>query len=129
MKISTEARNAAVAAIAALLDSGTIEIRTGAAPTNPSDADSGTLLAELACDTTAFGSPTGGTVTAAAITSDSAANATGTAAHFRCKDSGAAVVLQGSVGTSGADMNFDSVSFVAGAVISITSFTLTVPAS
>jgi hypothetical protein len=38
-------------------------------------------------------------------------------------------VLQGSVGTSGADINFDSVSFIQGGTCAITSLTLSQPAS
>lgn len=129
MKISTAARNAMIDALTALLDGGTIEIRTGAAPTNPSDADSGTLLATLTFANPAFGAGSSGVATAGTITPDSNTPATGTAAHFRMKASGGSVVAQGSVSTSGADMNFNTTSFVAGGTCSITSGTLTQPAS
>jgi hypothetical protein len=133
MKISDNARNAAVNAVAGLINgggsAGKIFIRTGAAPTNTTDADSGTLLSTLPMTNPAFGSAAGGTATANAITSDTNIAATGTAGHFRCKDSMNVTVLQGSVGTSGADINFDSVSFIAGGTCAITSLTLTQPAS
>lgn len=133
MKISDNARNAAVNAVAALIDGGSaygnIYIRTGAAPTNTTDTDSGTLLATLPMSDPAFGSAVGGTATANAITSDTNIAATGTAGHFRAKDSNGVTVLQGSCGTTGADINFDSVSFIAGGTCAITSLTLTQPAS
>ena len=133
MKISDSARNAAVNAVAGLLDGGSsnanIYVRTGAAPTNTTDADSGTLLATLPMSDPAFGSATGGTAAANAITSDTNIAATGTVGHFRAKDSNGVTVLQGSCGTSGADINFDSVSFIACGTCAITSLTLTQPAS
>ncbi len=133
MKISDSARNAAVDAVAALIDGGSsnanIYIRTGAAPTNTTDADSGTLLATLPMSDPAFGAASGGTATANAITSDTNIAATGTAGHFRAKDSDGNTVFQGSCGTSGADINFDSVSFIAGGTCAISSLTLTQPAS
>ncbi len=133
MKISDSARNAAVNAVAGLIDGGSsngnITIRTGAAPTNTTDPDSGTLLATLPMSDPAFGAASGGTATANSITSDTNIAATGTAGHFRAKDSSGGTVLQGSCGTSGADINFDSVSFIAGGTCAISSLTLTQPAS
>lgn len=132
MKISNVARNAMADALVDLIDggsgAGTCEIRTGAAPTNTTDADSGTLLATLTFSDPAFGAAASGTATASSITSDTNVDASGTAAHFRVKDSNGTVILQGSVGTSGADMNFNTVSFVAGGTAAISSFTITQPA-
>ena len=127
MKIGTAARNAIVDAFCALLDGGTITIRTGAAPTNPSDADSGTLLATLGFSSPAFGASSSGTATANAISSDTSVDASGTAAHFRMKSSGGTCHAQGTVNTSGGDMNFNTVAFVAGGTCSISSLTVTQP--
>ncbi len=132
MKISDAVRNAMVNAATALIDAGsgagTLEIRTGAAPTNTSDADSGTLLATVTFSDPAFGSSSSGTGTASSITSDTNVDASGTAAHFRIKDSNGVVRMQGSVGTSGADINFNTVTFVAGGTAAISSLTMTQPA-
>lgn len=128
-KISTAARNAAVEAITDLLDSGTIAIRTGAPPTAPADVDTGTLLGTLTFGATAFGAAATGTVTANAISSDTSADASGDAGHFRLISSGAAVVAQGTAGEAAdtPDMEFDEKSIVAGGTIAITSMTVTVP--
>lgn len=132
MLISTVARNAMIDALVDLIDggagAGTLTIRTGTAPAATTDADTGTLLATLTFSDPAFGAGSSGTATASSITQDSSIDATGTAAHFRIKDSNAVVIAQGTVGTSGADINFNSVSFVSGGTCSISSLTMTQPA-
>lgn len=133
MQISSLVRNAACNAIVGLIDAGaaagTIAIRTGSAPAATTDADTGTLLATLTFSDPAFGAAATGVATASAITSDSSVDATGTAAHYRVKDSNGVVIWQGGVGTSGQDINFNTVSFVAGGTCAISSMTVTVPAS
>ena len=72
----------------------------------------------------------GAIMTAAAITADSSAADTGTVATFKMKIQAAGTeVLSGSVGTSGADINFNTVAFVAGSTIEISSLTITMPES
>jgi len=131
LQISTAARNAACNGIVDLVDGGSsngyIEIRTGSVPATPATADSGTLLATLNMSDPAFGAAATGVATANSITSDTNVDATGTAAHFRIKDSDANVVMQGTVGTSGADINFDDVSFISGGTAAISSLTVTQP--
>lgn len=136
-RISNNAAKAACDAIVDLLDGGsgaaTVEIRTGSAPTNCEDADTGTLLAVLTCSDPAFGAAAdanpGGRATASAVTGDSSANATGTAGHFRAKDSNGVVITQGSVTATGGggDMEINSVSISTGVQVDITSWTFTVP--
>lgn len=132
MKISDVARNAAADAVTALINAGTppghLYIRTGAAPTNTTDADSGTLLATLTFSNASFGAAASGVATAAAITSDTNIAATGTAGHYRIKNAAGTVIAQAAVGTSGTDINFNSVAFVSGGTCAISSLTLTVPA-
>lgn len=85
-----------------------------------------TLLAELTCNATFAPSATGGVLTLNAITQDSSADATGTATWFRIVQSdGTTHVLDGNVGTSGSDLNLNTTSIVAGAAVSVTSFTIT----
>lgn len=132
---SDAAAKAAVDAVAALCNSGTIKIYTGTQPTDANTAvSSQTLLGTLTFSSTAFaassasGSAGSKVVTAVAntITDDSSADATGTAAWFRVlKSDGSTVVFDGSVGTSGCDLNLASTSIVAGEDISVTSFSIT----
>lgn len=123
----------ALAVICALLNSGKMQILTGTqVPANTSLA--GTLLATLTLNATAFGTPTPSgtdgsgrlvTATANSITSGTAGN-TGTAGYFALlKSDNATVIMTGSVGTSGADLNLNSLSITSGATVSCSSFTLT----
>ena len=128
---STESVNAACNAIVDLADTGYIRIYDG---TQPADANTAvstqTLLAELRFGATAFGAASGGTATANAITSDSSANATGTAAWFRVlKSDGTSVLWDGSAGTSGCDLNLNTTAIVSGATVAISSMTFTHPAA
>jgi len=134
LAISTSARSAACDAIVDLIDGGAsagyIQIRTGSAPATPATANSGTLLATLTFSDPAFGAASTGVATASAITSDSSADASGDAGHFRLFDSNNVCIAQGTCDETGSpDMLFDEKSIVAGGVVAITSMTITVPAS
>jgi hypothetical protein len=134
MKLATTVRNLAVDAIVDSLDAGagagTIKIYTGTQPANPQAALSGnTLLATLTFSDPAFGSGSSGVATANSITSDSSIDATGTATWARIADSDGTVRMDVTVGTSGSDINFNSVAFVTGGTCAITSMTVTVPES
>ncbi len=61
--------------------------------------------------------------------SDTSADATGTAAWFRAYDSDDTAILDGSVGTSDADMIIDNTSINSGQTVSISSWTITMPES
>lgn len=97
--------------------------------TQAADADTAigaqVLLAELTCNATFAAGASNGVLTLNAITSDSSANATGTASWFRLLTSGATVIMDGTVGTSGADLNLNSVAISSGAQVSVSSFVLT----
>lgn len=134
MNISTAARNALAAAIATLLDAGsgpgTIKLYTGTKPAGPGTAvTTQTLLGTLTLSDPAFGSPSNGVVTAGTITGDSTADATGTATWFRAADSNGLAVIDGTVGTSGAELILDTTSIIAGGAIVVESWTITAPAS
>lgn len=127
--ITTAARNAAADAVVDLVDAGgagSLRIYSGTAPADANAALSGnTLLAQLTMSATAFGSAAAGVATAAAITQDSSADATGTATFFRILSGAATVIMQGEVGTSGSDLNLNSTSIQAGAAVSVSSLTYT----
>lgn len=131
VRISTAARNAIVDALVDLIDggsgAGTIKIYTTGSgrPAGPGTAITDqVLLATLTFSDPAFGNSSGGTATASAITQDSSADATGTATWARIADSNATAIMDVEVGTSGADINFNSVAFTAGSAVSITSMTV-----
>jgi hypothetical protein len=123
--LSDAAANAAAAAVTALCNGGTIQIRSGVQPANANIAASGTLLVTLTFAATAFGAPAAGVATAAAI---GAANAiaTGTAAWFRAfKSDGTTAVYDGSVGTSAADLILSAVALATGGNVSVSALTYT----
>ena len=135
-KISTAVRNAMADAAVDRIDggtgAGTIAIRTGAPPTNVSDASSGTLLGTLTFSGTAFGAASSGTATAASITSDTDADDSGDAGYFRVYQGAAgdtAAEWQGTAGEAAdtPDMEFDNKTIVAGGTIAISSMTFTMP--
>jgi hypothetical protein len=135
-KISAAARSAAADAIVDRIDGGTgagrIEVREGTIPTNVSDASGGTLLAQLTFSATAFGAASSGVATAASITSDTSANASGDAEFFRIYAGSAADTAAESQGTAGdsgdtPDLEFDNKTIVAGGTVAISSMTITMP--
>lgn len=85
----------------------------------------GTLLAVLTLSDPC-GTVSGDTLTFSAITADSSADATGTAAEATITDSSDNVIVSGlTVGTSGANINLNTTSIVAGANVSLSSATIT----
>ena len=77
----------------------------------------------------AFGAASGPTATAAAIGDGTVATGGGTPDNFEVRDSDGNVVFAGSVGLtgSGADLEFDSVTWAEGGTVSIGSGTYTAP--
>lgn len=119
-----------------LIDGGTtpvIEIRDGSVPADADAAETGTLLASLNMNgTAAFGAAAddtpGAIATAAAISDDTSADATGTASYFRVKtQTGGTVRFQGTVGTATSDLILNTVAITAASTVSITSFTILLP--
>ena len=76
------------------------------------------LLAELTFSDPSAPNASGGVLTFSAITADASADNTGTGYWCRIVDSNNAFVLDGSVGTSGADYNLNTTSIVAGVQVS-----------
>lgn len=124
MNYSDASVNAKAAAWGALLNSGFVDIYTGAKPANADAVATGTLLGTCTFSATAFGAPAAGVITANAISDDASADATGTAGWFRLRKSDGTKVADGDVGT---EMVLDNTSIVVGGRISITSFTYTEP--
>lgn len=134
--ISPAVAIAGLNAISALFNNDYINIWTGALPSNCGASEVGTQLAAPRFGATAFINPavdglsTGiMTATANAIASDTNADYTGTAGHFRCSttDGGGTVHGQGVCGTATADMILNTLSIAAGDTVATTSFTITFP--
>ena|SRR5688572_8308275 len=135
-RISTAAAKAACDAVVDLLDGGAgagyIEIRTGSQPATVATAASGTLLGTLTLSDPAFGNATTASpsvATASAITSDTNADASGTAGWFRGYDSSNTAIIDGSITATGGggDMTLDTVTIVAGGTIAVSSWTISHP--
>lgn len=132
-QLATAAANAAADAIAALANGGSIKGYTAGSGV-PADANTAitdqVLLFTCTLANPAFGSAVAGVATANAIGSDTSADATGTLAFFRVlKSDGVTCVWQGTVGTSGANLNLPTLSIVAGETISASAMTFTQAAS
>lgn len=126
--ISTAARNAAMDAVTAFLNSGTIKIYDGSQPAGPGTAVSTqTLLVTLTFGATAFGASSAGVATANAITAGTAV-ASSTATWARLSTSGGTAVIDCTVGASGTDIVLTPATITSGQSVSITSLTLTHPA-
>ena len=110
-----------------------IRIYSGSVPANADAALGGaTQLAELVCASTPFSgfsdTGTAARATFGAITSDTSADATGTAAFFRIVDNaGTTTKCQGTVGTSSADLILNTVAISAGSTVVISSATIDLP--
>jgi len=129
LKTAVLQRNAMLDAHKTNFNTGLLKLYTGTKPADADTALSGnTLLATLTLNATAFPASSGGVLTANAITSATAV-ATGTATFFRIRNAGdSATLCDGTVGTSGCDMNLNTAAIVTSASVSISAFTLTLPA-
>jgi hypothetical protein len=133
LQFSSALRSAIADAVTAEVDGGAgagkIEVYTG---TLPSDLDptGDTLLAEFTLT-----DPSAAAAAAGVATLDfdpdlsDTVLATGTAGYFLVLDSDDVAVFGGSVGTSGHPLNFSSVSFVSGGTVTLTTGTITAPAT
>jgi hypothetical protein len=128
VSLATAVRNARLDAIVTYAGtSALVRIYSGTVPTSVNDALGAQVqLAQLACSATLAPAASGGVLTLSSITSDSSADASGTAAFYRWyKSDGTTAVKQGSVGTSGADLNLNTVAVVIGGPVAVTSWTVT----
>lgn len=124
---NTTLRNSRLDSITTAVDAGAgaglLRIYDGTRPATCGTAT--TLLAELTMSDPSASAASAGVLTFSSITADSSANATGTATWFRLVDSTGTCVLDGNVGTSGSDLNLNSVSISTGQNVAVTSFTIT----
>jgi hypothetical protein len=125
IQFSVAVRNARLDAVETTIGtSPTMEIRSGAVPANCAAADSGTVLATVTLPSDWLAAASSGTKDFLGTWQDTSADASGTAGHFRIKQS-STCHMQGTCGTSGADMIFVTTSLTATQPFQVTAFTLT----
>lgn len=128
-KTAVASRNAGLDTVFNALNSGLFRIYDGTQPADADTALSGnTKLAELALGATAFAAASAGSKAANAITQDSSADAAGTASWATLIKSGGVrasdTVMDMSAGTSGANLNLNTTTIGAGAIVSCSSLTV-----
>ncbi len=122
-------RNEMLDSIADNFNTGFLRLYNGTRPTDADTALAGnTLLAELTFSATAFPAASGGVLTANAIGSDAAADATGTTTFARAFASNGTTALQDySVGVGSGEVQLNTLSIVQNAVVSCSACTITNP--
>jgi len=110
-----------------LFNSGFIDILDGTQPaTGDTAITTQNVLVSLTFNATAFGSTSAGVMTANSITSGTA-GATGTAAWFRCYESNhTTALMDGSVGTSSANLILPTTTINSGQTVTCSSFVHTI---
>jgi hypothetical protein len=142
LKLSTGLRDDMLdtAPFRTILDASRLRIYSGAAPASADDAE-GSVIVEIGSDHADthchfLASAVSGVLSKDANIWSGVASATATASYFRlvlAADDGllstSQVRMQGTIGTSGADLNMSNVSLASGATQTIDTFNLTMPAS
>jgi hypothetical protein len=141
LKLSTGLRNGMLdtSPFKTLLDASRVKIYSGSAPASADDAE-GSVLVSIGSDNADthchfLASAVSGVLSKNTDVWSGVAGATGSASYFRlvvgATDDGllstTQIRLQGTVGTSGADINMSSVSIVSGATQTIDTWDLTMP--
>lgn len=128
-QFSVTVRNARLDAIETAIGvSPIMRVRSGAKPANCAAADSGTVLATINLPSDWMAAAASGVKAKAGTWQDAAADADGTAGHFRIYDSGGSTChIQGTITATGGggDMTLDNVSLATGQTFTVTSFSIT----
>lgn len=129
LQFSVNVRNARLDAIeTAIGASAVMKIRTGAAPANCAAADAGTVLSTINLPADWMAAASAGAKAKAGTWQDAAADAAGTAAHWRLyATDGTTCHMQGTCTATGGggDMTLDNVVLASGQQFTVTGFTLT----
>jgi hypothetical protein len=112
---------------------GRINVYTGTQPATADTAASGTLLGTLTLSADAFAAASSGAIAINSVTSDTSADATGTAGYCRFYRTGDTAPGSAGNGTTdrrldlliGTDISIDNASVVAGGTIALSGYTLT----
>jgi len=134
MNLAQASSSAALAAVGALCNNGTLKFYTASMPASPETAVAAqTLLATFTFSASAFGAPTysspNETMAASFVASSVTPAANGTVAWARAfKSDGTTVVADFTVGTSASDILVASTTISTSVPMTISSFNLTQPA-
>ena len=125
LKYSNGTRDAQQTGLITYAGSGSIiRLYDGTQPTNANTAISTQTLIVSLVVSGSFGTDSNGSITLGTVTNGTAV-ASSTATFFRIvKSDGTTVVMDGSVGTSGADMNINSTTISSGQTVAITAGTI-----
>jgi hypothetical protein len=139
VKITTASRDIQADAFGGSFDTTCIiEVRTGAAPTNAGDALTGTVLATISCGADAFAAASGGAAAKNGTWQDASADASGTAGYAVMRKSGdpagadntvPRALFTVSASGGGGEIEFQNLNIAVTQQVTITSFTVTQPAS
>lgn len=129
IKLSVAVRNGRLDQLESVIGTTPVlEIRSGAPPTNITDADSGTMLCQITLPSDWMAAASSGSKAKSGTWQGSGANA-GTAGHFRIYDTASPRVthMQGTITATsgGGDMELDNTSIAVSQQVTITTFTLT----
>lgn len=129
VKFSVAVRNARLDAIEATIGtSAVLKLRSGAAPANITDADSGTVIATLNLPSDWLAAASSGAKAKSGTWEDLSADNAGTVGHYRIYASnGTTQHIQGTVTATGGggDMTIDNTVVEAAQSISVTAFSFT----
>jgi len=125
LKYSNGTRDAQQTGLITYAGSGSIiRLYDGTQPANANTAISTQTLIVSLVVSGSFGTDSNGSITLGTVTNGTAV-ASSTATFFRIvKSDGTTVVMDGSVGTSGADMNLNSTTISSGQTVAITAGTI-----
>lgn len=125
LKYSNGTRDAQQTGLITYAGSGSIiRLYDGTQPANANTAISTQTLIVSLVVSGSFGTDSNGSITLGTVTNGTAV-ASSTATFFRIvKSDGTTVVMDGSVGTSGADMNLNSTTISSGQIVAITAGTI-----
>ena len=131
IRLDDDIRNDLLDGIDSTFNSGVLEIRSGTQPATANDAATGTLLASITLPADAFAAAGSGAKALAGTWQDASANATGTAGWFRLANGADTRRIDGdvTVTSGGGDLELDSVSITIAQVVTVTTFTLNMPAA
>lgn len=135
LTLSTAVRNTIGDAAVGLIDQGTdnpngrIEFWTTSKPANPQTPASGVLLSTLQFSNPAYPAFVNGSAAVNTIESDLSIAASGTCGWFRVYDCDGTPLWDGKVTVTGGDgdIQFDTVNFVQGGIINLTTLDANVP--